>query len=82
MSPFGNTVRLVDGIKRNLDLTQKRHIILLGQRLRGKIEQFGLAGQYIALDLGNRRLVERRVQEMGNPLLHAERTHGIHLIFH
>ena len=82
VSPLGNTVCLINGIKRYFDLAQKRYVILFGQRLRSEIEQFGLPGQHITFDLGNGCLVERGVQKMGNPLLHAERTHGIHLILH
>ena len=59
VSPLGNTVRLVDGVKRYFDLPQKRHVVLLGQRLGCEIEQLGFAREHIALDFGNGSFVQR-----------------------
>ena len=82
VSPLRDTVRLVDGIERNFDLAQECHIILLCERLGGKVQQFGLACQNVATHLIDRCLVERRVQKVGNTRLGGERAHSIDLILH
>lgn len=51
MPPLRNTVRLVDGVERNLDLAQKRHVILFGERLRSEVEQLGPPLQHIVAHL-------------------------------
>ena len=47
VTPLRDTVCLVNGVERDLDLVQKGDIVLLGQRLGGKVEQLGLTGKYI-----------------------------------
>ncbi len=80
--PLRDAVRLVDRVERYFDLAQERNVLLLGQRFGREIKQLGLAGKHILLHLVDRRLIERRVQEMGDAFVLTEGTHGIHLILH
>lgn len=48
--PFGDTVSLVNGIERYLDLFEEIDILGFVERLGSDIKQFGLAGEYIFLD--------------------------------
>ena len=82
VAPLRDAVRLVDGVERNLDLAQERHVVLLGQRFGCEVEQFGAAGQHVVAHLGHGGLVERRVEEMGDSRLGGEGAHGVHLVFH
>ena len=52
-------MRLVDSIERYLHRFQEVHIILLRQRLRRHIEQFGAPFYDIRLDLIDGSLIER-----------------------
>ena len=61
MTPFRDTVRLINGIERYLYLTQESNVILLGKRLWSKIEKFCASVQHILSYLRNSGLVERRV---------------------
>ena len=80
--PLRDAVRLVDGVERHLYLMQESHVVLLGQRLRGEIEQLGLSRQHVGAHLRHGGLVERRVEEMGDPRIGREGAHGVHLILH
>ena len=51
MPPFRNTMRLVHRIERYLHPFQELDVILLCQRLRSDIEQFGASLQNIGLHL-------------------------------
>ncbi len=81
MPPLRDAVGLVDGVERNLDLAQKGHVVLLRQRLGSEIEQLGLAVQHVLTHLVDGRLVERRIQEMGDARLGGEGPHGVDLVF-
>lgn len=65
-----------------IDLAQEGHVVLLGERLRREVEEFGAARQHVVAHLRHGRLVERRVEEVGDPRLGREGAHGIHLILH
>ena len=80
--PLRNTVRLVDGVERNLDLAQKRHVVLFGERLRSEVEQLGPPLQHIVAHLRDSALVQGRVQEVSDSRIVRIGAHGIHLIFH
>ncbi len=82
VAPLRYAVRLVDGIERYLDLAQKRHVVLLGERLGGEVQQFGLALQHVAAHLVDGRFVERRIEEMSYARFGGEGAHGVHLILH
>lgn len=82
VSPFRNTVRLVDRIERYFDFPQEIDVILFGKRFGSEIQQFGFPGQHVLFDLRDGRLVQRRIQKMGDAVHHAERAHRIDLIFH
>lgn len=82
MPPLRNTVRLVDGVERNLDLAQKRHVILFGERLRSEVEQLGPPLQHIVAHLRDGTLVQGRVQEVSDSRIVRIGAHGIHLVFH
>ncbi len=82
VTPLRDTVRLVDGVERNLDFTQKGDIVLFRERLGGEVEQLGLAVQDILAHLLHGRLVERRIQEVGNARILGEGAHRIDLILH
>ena len=82
MAPLRDAVRLVDGVERNPYLAQERHVVLLGERLGGEIEQFGLAVEHVLADLRHGSLVERRIQEMRDPRLGREGAHGVDLVLH
>ena len=56
MSPFRNTMRLIHCIERNLHMFQEAYIIFLRQRFRSDIQQLGLSGKDICLDLLDGRL--------------------------
>ena len=57
MSPLRNTVRLVNGIEADLACFQEVHILILCQRLRCYVQQFGLSCRDIRLHLIDGRLV-------------------------
>ena len=59
MAPFRNTMRLIDGIERDLHRLQELHIVLLRQRLGGDIQQFGVSCQDVCLHLIYRGFVQR-----------------------
>ncbi len=59
MSPFRDTMGLIDSIEGDLHGLQELHIVLLRQRLRGDIQQFGMSCQDILLYLIDSRLVQR-----------------------
>ena len=80
--PLRNTVRLVDGVERNLDLAQKRHVVLFGERLRSEVEQLGPPLQHIVAHLRDSALVQGRVQEVSDSRIVRIGAHGIHLVFH
>ena len=82
VTPLRDAVGLVDGIERDLDLAQEGHVVLLGERLGREIEQLGLALHDIRAYLRHGRLVERRIEEVGDARLGREGTHGIDLILH
>ena len=69
MSPFRDTVSLVNCIERDLHRFQELHIILLCERFRSHIEQFRPSLADILLHLVDRRLVQRRVQEVSRSLM-------------
>ena len=80
--PLRNAVRLIDGVERYLYFMQEGHVVLLGQRFGGEIEQFRLPGQHVGTHLRDGRLVERRIEEMGDSRLGREGAHGVHLVLH
>ena len=82
VSPFRDTVGFVDGVERNRHPFQEIDIVLLGKAFGSYIQQFGAAVEYIFLDLVDRTLVERGVEEMGYGVVAAELPHGIHLVLH
>ena len=59
VTPFRDTMRFVDSIEGYLHGFQEVHIILLRQRLRRHIEQFGAPFYDIRLDLIDGSLIER-----------------------
>ena len=82
VAPLRDAVRLVDGVERNPYLAQERHVVLLGERFGSEVEQLGLARQHVRAYLRDSRLVERRIEEMGDARLGREGAHGIHLVLH
>lgn len=82
MSPLRNAMGLIYRIKGYLYLLQKENVLFLRERFGGHIKQFGLTGHHIFLHLHNGRLGQRRIQEMGHPVIFTEITHGIYLILH
>ena len=82
VAPLRDAVRLVDGVERNLDFAQERHVVLFGKRLGGEIEQFGLAVEYVLADLRHGSLIERRIEKMRNSRLGRESAHGVDLVLH
>lgn len=82
MTPLRNTVRLVNGIKRDGNCFKEFNIFFFGERFRCHIKQLGLTLYYIALDLIDCSFIERGVQEMGHIVILTEIAHGIDLIFH
>ena len=82
VSPLRDAVRLVDGVERHLYLMQERHVVLLGERLGGEIEQFGLPGEHVGADLRHGGLVERRIEEMRDSRLSRECAHRVDLVLH
>ena len=82
MSPLRDTVRLVNSIEADLARFQEVHILLLGQRLRSHIQQFGLSCRDVSLHLIDGRLVQRRVQVMRQSILLAHAVDYIHLVLH
>ena len=83
MTPLGNAMRFIDGIERDLDLLEHRYIFGLGQRFGSNIEKRCGARHQIALDFCYLRLVQRRVEEMGDTVISCnESTDGVDLILH
>ncbi len=82
VAPLRDAVRLVDGIERNLDFAQKRHVVLFGQGLGCKVKQLGLAGQHVGTHLRDGRLVERRIEKMSDARIGRKHPHGVDLILH
>ena len=82
VAPFGDAVRLVDGVKRDVDILEKVHVFLFGQGFRCDIQQFGLAGDDVIADFGDLGLVERGVQEVRNASVGSERADGVNLVLH
>ena len=82
VSPFRNTVRLVNGKKRDIQLLQKFYRILLAQRLGCHIQQFCATLQQVVLHLLRLRLRKRRVQKVRHTVLTRRITHRVHLVFH
>ena len=82
VSPFRNTVSLVDGIETDLYRFQEVHILVLGKRFRSNIKQLRLARKDITLHQVDGGLVERRVQIVGNTFFLAHAIDDIHLILH
>ena len=82
MSPLGYAVRFVDGVERNLYLSQECDVVLLGERFRGEIEQFGLAGQNVFAHLLHGILVQRRVEEVRYAWIAGEGSHRVDLVLH
>ena len=58
VSPFRNTVCLVNGIEGNLHIFEELYIFVLGQRFRSHIQQFGLPAENIRLNLFYSRLIQ------------------------
>ena len=82
MSPFRDTVGLVDSIEGNLHRLQELHVLFLRQRLRSHIEQFGDTRLDISLHLVYGRLVQRRVQIVGRPFVLTQISNNIYLVLH
>ena len=82
VAPLRDAMRLVDGVERHLYFMQERHVVLLGERLGGEIEQFGLPGEHVGADLRHGGLVERRIEEMRDPQLGRKGPHRIDLVLH
>ena len=82
VAPLRDTVCLIDGVERYFDFAQEGDIILLRERLGGEVEQFGLSIQHILTHLLHGRLVERRIQKVGDARILGEGTHRIDLILH
>ena len=81
MSPLRDTVSLVNSIEGDVCLFEEFHVLLLGQRFGGDIQQFCLARLHVGFHLVDGRLVQRRVQVVCRSLI----THGaddVHLILH
>ena len=82
VTPFRNTVCLVNRIERDVDILEKVHVLFLGQGFRSNIQQLGLPRDKVFFHFGNFSLVERGVQEMRNATVCTERPDCIHLILH
>ena len=82
VAPLRDAMRLVDGVERHLYFMQERHVVLLGERFGGEIEQFGLPGEHVGADLRHGGLVERRIEEMRDPRLGRKGPHRIDLVLH
>ena len=72
----------VYGIERNLNSLEEVDIILLCERLRRNIQQLGLAGHDVALNMVDGRLVKRGVKIMSHPVALAHAVDHVNLILH
>ena len=82
MSPFRNTVRFIDSIKRDVYILEKLDILLFGKRFRSHIQQFCLPFQQILFHFVDFHFGEGGIEEVGNAVLCAKATNGIHLVLH
>ena len=82
VSPFRDTVCLIDGVKGDVDILEEFHVLLLGQRLRSHIQQLRLAGDKVLLHFVDFHFRQRGVQEVCNAHVRAEVANGIHLVLH
>ena len=82
MAPLRNAVGLVDGIEGDLDPAQEGHVVLLREGFGGEIEQFGLPVEHILPHLLHGRLVEGRIEEVGDPGVVRKGAHRIDLVLH
>ena len=83
MPPFGDTVRLVHGIERNLDRLQKGDVLFLGEGFRSHVQEFGHPPQEVFLHLGNLDTIQRGIQKVGNPVIPGfETADSVHLVLH
>ena len=83
VSPFGNTVRLVHGVERDLHFAQHLDVLLLGQRLGRDVEELRLAGEQVLADLVDLLARQRRIEEMRDALRTGhEAAQQVDLILH
>ena len=82
VTPLRDTMGLVDGVERNLHRLEEVHVLLLRERLGCHVEQLGMTRRDVSLHLIDGRLVERRVQVVGRPLVLAQLRDEVHLVLH
>ena len=82
MSPFGDAVRLIYGIKRDIDTLEKFDIFLFGKRFGRHVQQPSATGDNVVLNFLYSRATQRRIEKMSYGVIAAVLTHSIHLIFH
>ena len=82
MSPFRNTVRFIYSIKRDVDILEKLDILFFGKRFRSHVQQFCLPFQQILFHFADFHFGEGGIEEVGNAVLCAKATDGIHLVLH
>jgi hypothetical protein len=82
MAPFADAVRLVDGEEADGDLREELHVLFLGERFRGHVEQLGDARADVCAHLLGIPAGEGAVEEVGHAVLAAEAAQQVHLVLH
>ena len=82
VSPFRDTVCLVDGHERDFEGAKEVHSLFFGQRLGSHIQHLGLTVFEVFFHLQKLRFRERGVHHMGDTQLGTEVADHIHLVFH
>src|SRR5260221_13602964 len=82
MPPFRDTVCFIDGEERYLQVAEKFHVFLLGQRLGRYIEHFGMPVQQVFMHFPDLFFAKRGVEEVGDTVLAAVTTDEVDLVLH
>ena len=82
MPPFRNAVRLINGIKRNLEFAQKFNILRLIEGFRRHVKELGIALAQILAHDDHLALGQRRIPHVGNSIRLGKAPQGIHLVLH
>ena len=83
VAPFGDAVRLVHGIERDVDLLQEGDVLFLGEGFRSDIQELGDPAQQVLPDFGDLGAAQGGVEEMRDAVAgFHEAPDGVHLVLH
>ena len=80
--PFGNAVGFIHRNKADAHAAQEIDVVLLGEALRGDVQQLGQTGTDVLTNLSRFSFGQTGIQEVRNGVPLVVAADGVHLVFH